>query len=75
MSDRFRELQAWTADALQLAGVALQALPADASFRRYFRVQHGDRSFVVMDAPPAHEDCRPYVKVAGLLKAAGLHAP
>lgn len=75
MSGRFRELQAWTADALQFAAVELQALPADASFRRYYRVQHGDRSFVVMDAPPAHEDCRPYVKVAGLLKAAGLHAP
>ncbi len=75
MSGRFQELQAWTADALQLAAVDLQALPADASFRRYFRVQHGDRSFVVMDAPPAREDCRPYVKVAGLLKAAGLHAP
>lgn len=75
MSDRFRELQAWTVDALQLAAVDLQALPSDASFRRYFRVQHGARSFVVMDAPPAREDCRPYVKVAGLLKAAGLHAP
>ncbi|HKV97180.1 MAG TPA: phosphotransferase [Gammaproteobacteria bacterium] len=75
MSDRFQELQAWTAQALQRAAVDLQALPADASFRRYFRVQDGARSFVVMDAPPAREDCRPYVKVAGLLKAAGLHAP
>lgn len=28
-----------------------------------------------MDAPPEHEDCRPFVKVAGLLEAAGLNAP
>lgn len=28
-----------------------------------------------MDAPPEHEDCRPFVKVAGLLHGAGVHAP
>ena len=75
MSERLRELRAWTAAALQLAAVNPEPLPADASFRRYFRVQDGERSFIVMDAPPSTEDCRPFVKVAGLLKAAGVHAP
>lgn len=75
MLDRFQELQAWTAKALQLETVDLQPLPADASFRRYFRVVNGERSFVVMDAPPSREDCRPYVRVAALLKMAGVHAP
>lgn len=28
-----------------------------------------------MDAPPAHEDCRPFVHVAQLLTDAGVHAP
>ena len=28
-----------------------------------------------MDAPPEHEDCRPFVHVAGLLAEAGIHAP
>ncbi len=28
-----------------------------------------------MDAPPDREDCRPFVHVAGLLQAAGVHAP
>ncbi len=28
-----------------------------------------------MDAPPEKEDCRPFVKVAGLLRDAGLNAP
>lgn len=73
--ERLQELRAWTAQVLQLASVDLRALPADASSRRYFRVQDGTRSFVVMDAPPPREDCRPYVQVAGLLKAAGIHAP
>ncbi len=48
---------------------------ADASFRRYFRVQAGAGSLIVMDAPPPQEDVRPFVKVAGLIDAAGLHAP
>lgn len=49
---------------------------ADASFRRYFRVTFDDgTSRIVMDAPPEHEDCRPFVHVAGLLHGAGVHAP
>lgn len=49
---------------------------ADASFRRYFRVTLPDDSTrIVMDAPPEHEDCRPFVKVAALLRDAGVHVP
>ncbi|MDR2239892.1 MAG: phosphotransferase [Zoogloeaceae bacterium] len=49
---------------------------ADASFRRYFRVTFEDgASRIVMDAPPEHEDCRPFVRVAGLLRDAGVHVP
>jgi aminoglycoside/choline kinase family phosphotransferase len=48
---------------------------ADASFRRYFRVQGAAGSYIVMDAPPPQEDVRPFVHMAGLIDAAGLHAP
>lgn len=48
---------------------------ADASFRRYLRVQAAGGSLIVMDAPPPQEDVRPFVHVAGLIAAAGLHAP
>jgi len=48
---------------------------ADASFRRYFRVTLPERTLIVMDAPPSHEDCRPFVHVAGLLREAGVNAP
>ena len=62
----------------QLPGRRFTLAPAseDASFRRYFRASLDDgRSFVAMDAPPDKEDCGPFVKVAALLQAAGVHAP
>ena len=48
---------------------------ADASFRRYFRVTFADRTLVVMDAPPQHEDCRPFLHIAKLFEDAGTHVP
>ena len=47
---------------------------ADASFRRYFRVDAaiGANSYIIMDAPPDKEDCTPFVKVAALMAASGL---
>lgn len=48
---------------------------ADASFRRYLRLRAAGGSLIVMDAPPPMEDVHAFVQVAGLLAAAGLHAP
>jgi len=56
-------------------GAEISPLAGDASFRRYFRVQHGDRSAVLMDAPPPHEDPRPFIAVAEWLIGRGLSAP
>ena len=53
----------------------LRLASADASFRRYFRVDTGASSRIIMDAPPDKENCQPFVKVAGLMQAAGIHAP
>jgi aminoglycoside/choline kinase family phosphotransferase len=50
-------------------------LAGDASFRRYFRVIEGERTAVLMDAPPPHEDPRPFVAVAEWLASVGLSAP
>lgn len=54
-----------------------QVLPlaGDASFRRYFRVVDTDRRAVLMDAPPPHEDPRPYLAIARHLAAQGFAAP
>jgi len=72
--------QAWVAGKLSSdLGAAPYPRPpasADASFRRYWRATLADgRTYVVMDAPPAHEDCRPFVRVARMLQEAGVNAP
>jgi hypothetical protein len=56
-------------------GAEILPLAGDASFRRYFRVVRGDRSAVLMDAPPPHEDPRPFIAVAEWLIGRGLSAP
>ena len=53
----------------------LQLASTDASFRRYLRVDSPAGTRIVMDAPPAHENCRPFVDVAALMAGAGLNVP
>ena len=65
-------------DFLNTAGWgSAQILPlaGDASFRRYFRVREDGRQAVLMDAPPPHEDPRPFLAVADHLIAQGFAAP
>jgi N-acetylmuramate 1-kinase len=71
----FARWLAAVAPAHGLAPETLRIASADASFRRYLRIdsQHGTR--IIMDAPPSHEDCRPFVQVAQLMAQAGLHVP
>jgi N-acetylmuramate 1-kinase len=56
-------------------GAQILPLAGDASFRRYFRVVNGTRLAVLMDAPPPHEDPRPFIEVAEYLTGIGLSAP
>ena len=53
----------------------LTAASSDASFRRYFRCEGAGRSFVVMDAPPPQENCKPFVDIAFLLAKSGINVP
>jgi aminoglycoside/choline kinase family phosphotransferase len=53
----------------------VRAASADASFRRYFRVDTAHGSCIVMDAPPDKENCEPFVRIAKLMSDAGLYAP
>jgi len=70
MGERLEQLTCWVGDRLGRRDFEIAPASADASFRRYFRVRHGGDSLIVMDAPPPQEDCRPFVKVAGLLAEA-----
>jgi hypothetical protein len=76
MDFRLAALQRWLGAQFRDAPFTLAPASEDASFRRYWRLSFADgRSFIVMDAPPATEDCRPFVRVARLLRDAGLNAP
>ena len=59
----------------RFAGASLQALPTDASLRRYFRIHGADMPALLMDAPAPQEDIRPFVRVARHLSDLGLSAP
>jgi len=83
--ERLQAIQHWAARELGVDALDIAPASADASFRRYFRVSlnQGDankssakgRDYIVMDAPPAHEDCRPFIAVAKLFDEAGVHVP
>ncbi len=53
----------------------LASASADASFRRYLRIESAQGSRIIMDAPPPQEDVRPFVQVAQFIRAAGLNGP
>jgi aminoglycoside/choline kinase family phosphotransferase len=57
------------------SGARVEPLAGDASFRRYFRVSDGERSAMLMDAPPPHEDPGPFLQVGQWLAEHGLRAP
>lgn len=59
----------------QLDIESLMPASADASFRRYFRLNGKNGTVIVMDAPPPQEDCRPFIHVTGLLAATGVNVP
>jgi aminoglycoside/choline kinase family phosphotransferase len=56
-------------------GAEVHPLPGDASFRRYFRIVKDGASAMLMDAPPPHEDPRPFLNVGTWLIDQGLRAP
>jgi aminoglycoside/choline kinase family phosphotransferase len=83
---RFDALCKWLGSVLPAPMLSIEPASADASFRRYFRITltpvqsltaggMRGRTLIAMDAPPPNEDCRPFVKVAGMLASADVHAP
>ena len=84
---RASQFTTWLAQLAPSHSLHIQSLrlaSADASFRRYFRIdgclsnsekRQKPISFIIMDAPPDKENCQPFVKVAGLMHAAGIRAP
>ncbi len=74
MTERHALIQDFLAEA-GWADVPRRPLAGDASFRRYDRLLAPGRRAVLMDAPPPHEDVRPFLRVARLLRKLELSAP
>ncbi|MDP4077429.1 aminoglycoside phosphotransferase family protein [Acidovorax sp. A1169] len=78
-AERQRAFDAWLVPLVgghQLKPETLRPASADASFRRYLRIDTAlGTSCIVMDAPPDKENCRPFVQVQRLLADAGLKVP
>ena len=72
---RLQRLERWIAG---LPGPPVERIApasADASFRRYFRVHRGGDTQIAMDAPPERESLEPWLRIARLLAAKGVHVP
>lgn len=72
---RHDDLKLWVTQILKTGEFQLSAASSDASFRHYWRIQHRDRSYIVMDAPPERETCDAFIDIAKRLGEAGLNAP
>jgi aminoglycoside/choline kinase family phosphotransferase len=75
MTQRIEQLRDWLQHAAGLGALELTPASADASFRRYYRVHHAGGTAIAVDAPPEHEDSRPFVSVARALRGIGLNVP
>ncbi len=74
-TDRMHTLHHWLQSVLQDRQYDISPVSGDASFRRYFRVVTGNKSYIVMDAPPEKEDCQPFHDIANTLRTAGINVP
>jgi N-acetylmuramate 1-kinase len=67
--DAFLETHGW-------GNSAVSPVAGDASFRRYFRASRDDgRHAIIMDAPPPHEDPKPFINIAQYLLQLGFRTP
>ncbi|MDX1458806.1 MAG: phosphotransferase, partial [Marinobacter sp.] len=64
MDTRLQQLTTWVRQFSGLEQAQPVPVSGDASFRRYFRVSNAGKTYIVMDAPPSHEDCGPFVALA-----------
>jgi aminoglycoside/choline kinase family phosphotransferase len=75
MNTRLQTLHDWLRTQCQLTDYQLDAMPGDASFRRYYRLQQGAQSYIVMDAPPELESCKSFIAISRELRKKNLCLP
>lgn len=72
---RQQQRQQWLSDYFGRIKFTTKPASEDASFRSYFRVETSKETFILMDAPPAHEDCKPFIKILNLLAEHEVNVP
>ena len=75
MKERLKQLNQWLTQLFGTDRYHIEIASADASFRLYYRVSHQEKSLIVMDAPPAQEDCQSFVDIAQRLHVAQINVP
>ncbi len=75
MTERLQMLRDWLQLDLSLTIDDLVPASEDASFRKYFRIISGQKTYIVMDAPPEKENCGPFLDVSERLQRCGTNAP
>ena len=73
--NRIQQLNDWLKSLYPDQTYTLAPASADASFRQYFRATYTDRTLIVMDAPPEHENCKPFIQIDELFGKTGVHVP
>ena len=72
---RLDEIHNWLRKVFDSTEYQLEPASSDASFRRYFRITHQGVTWVLMDAPPSHEDTRPFINIATFLYSHNINVP
>lgn len=75
MSERTDALKDWLVRVVGAEDFDLVPASSDASFRRYWRLIHGDRTLIAMDAPPPQEDCGRYADLSRRFRAIDVNTP
>ena len=74
--ERQQQITRWLEQLYPAERFQLTPASGDASFRRYFRlVFEAGHTAIVMDAPPAQEDCTSWLRIRTLFSQAGVHVP
>lgn len=68
-------IETWLEQIFQKQAFEIHFLAGDASFRRYARVKHANKTYMLMDAPPEKENCGPFVTIAAYLDQHGARVP
>ena len=72
---RLEALQTWLRHCLKTEQFRITPLAGDASFRRYFRIEHNNTLGVAMDAPPELEDSHSFINIQQHLSELALNVP